>query len=53
MNLRVCIAGATGWAGKPLSIAVSKADDLTLVGAVSRTHKGNNLRDVIGDPGST
>lgn len=50
MNLKVCIAGATGWVGRPLSIAVSGADDLSLVGAVSRTHKGNNLRDVIGDP---
>src|SRR5712691_5290465 len=50
MNLRVCIAGATGWVGRPLSVAVSEADDLSLVGAVSRTHKGNNLRDVIGDP---
>ena len=50
MKLRVCIAGATGWVGKPLSIAVSEADDLSLVGAVSRTHKGRNFKDVLGDP---
>jgi 4-hydroxy-tetrahydrodipicolinate reductase len=50
MKLRVCIAGATGWVGKPLCLAVSGADDLSLVGAVSRTHKGRNLKDVLGSP---
>jgi 4-hydroxy-tetrahydrodipicolinate reductase len=48
MKLKVCIAGATGWVGKPLCLAVSEAGDLSLVGAVSRTHKGRNLRDVFG-----
>src|SRR4051794_25707011 len=46
MGLNVCIAGATGWVGKPLCLAVSAADDLSLVGAVSRSHKGRNLKDV-------
>lgn len=49
MKLNVCIAGATGWVGKPLCLAVSKADDLRLVAAVSRTHQGRNLKDVFGD----
>src|SRR5882672_3545910 len=49
MKLNICIAGATGWVGKPLCLAVSKADDLSLVGAVSRTHRGRNLKDVLGD----
>jgi 4-hydroxy-tetrahydrodipicolinate reductase len=49
MKLNVCIAGATGWVGKPLCLAVSEADDLSLVGAVSRTHKGRNLKDSFGD----
>jgi 4-hydroxy-tetrahydrodipicolinate reductase len=49
MSLNVCVAGATGWVGVPLSIAISKADDLSLVGAVSRTHRGENLRDVLED----
>jgi 4-hydroxy-tetrahydrodipicolinate reductase len=48
MKLKVCIAGATGWVGKPLCLAVSEAEDLSLVGAVSRTHKGRNLGDVFG-----
>jgi 4-hydroxy-tetrahydrodipicolinate reductase len=47
MKLKVCIAGATGWVGKPLCLAVSEASDLSLVGAVSRTHKGRNLREVL------
>jgi 4-hydroxy-tetrahydrodipicolinate reductase len=49
MKLKVCIAGATGWVGKPLCIAVSEADDLNLVGAVSRTHRGQSLKDVLPD----
>jgi 4-hydroxy-tetrahydrodipicolinate reductase len=49
MRLRVCVAGATGWVGKPLCIAISEADNLRLVGAVSRTHKGQRLKDAIGD----
>ena len=49
MKLNVCIAGATGWVGKPLCLAVSKTDDLNLVGAVSRTHKGYSLKDAFGD----
>jgi 4-hydroxy-tetrahydrodipicolinate reductase len=49
MKLRIGVAGATGWVGKPLCRAVSEADDLSLVGAVSRTHKGQRLKDAIGD----
>jgi 4-hydroxy-tetrahydrodipicolinate reductase len=49
MKLNVCIAGATGWVGKPLCLAVSEADDLSLIGAVSRTHKGHTLKDVFGE----
>ena len=50
VKLKVCIAGATGWVGKPLCLAVSEADDLSLVGAVSRTYRGRNLKDILGDP---
>jgi 4-hydroxy-tetrahydrodipicolinate reductase len=49
MTIKVCIAGATGWVGKPLCVAVAKAEDMRLVGAVSRSHKGRRLGDVIGD----
>ncbi len=49
MKIKVCVAGATGWVGKPLCTAISQTEDLTLVGAVSRSHKGQNLKDLIGD----
>lgn len=49
MKLKVCIAGATGWVGKPLCLAVSRADDLSLVGAVSRSQKGHSLKAVLED----
>ena len=51
MKLNVCIAGATGWVGRPLSLAVSEADDLTLVGAVARTHRGRSLKEAFGGSG--
>ncbi len=49
MKLKICIAGATGWVGKPLCLAVSAADDLNLVGAVSRTFQGRSLKDALGE----
>jgi 4-hydroxy-tetrahydrodipicolinate reductase len=49
MKLKVCVAGATGWVGRPLCLAIAAADDLTLVGAVSRTHQGRQLKEVIKD----
>src|ERR1044072_4737015 len=51
MSLNVCIAGATGWVGRPLSTAISRSEDLKLAGAVSRTHQGKNLSDVIDEVG--
>ena len=49
--IRVCIAGATGWAGSELSRAVWKSADLSLVSAVSRTHAGQTLGQVLNEPG--
>jgi 4-hydroxy-tetrahydrodipicolinate reductase len=51
MSLNVCIAGATGWVGKPLSVAVHGCEDLRLVGAVSRSFQGRKLGEVIDEPG--
>ncbi|MBI4853179.1 MAG: 4-hydroxy-tetrahydrodipicolinate reductase [Acidobacteria bacterium] len=45
MKINVCIAGASGWVGKPLCLALSSTNDLNLVGAVSRTNKGTSLKD--------
>ena len=47
--IRVCIAGATGWAGSELARAIGKTADLALVSAVSRTHAGRNLGDVLNE----
>jgi dihydrodipicolinate reductase len=51
MNLRVCIAGPTGWVGKPLSRAVADAPDLLLVGAVSRSQGGRILKEIVPEAG--
>ena len=50
MMLKVCLAGATGWAGSELARSISKADDLELVTAVGRKHAGRVLGDVLGEP---
>jgi len=34
--IRVCLAGATGWVGRPLAAAIREAEDLELVAAVAR-----------------
>ena len=52
MTINVCIAGATGWAGSALAMAVHQAQDLELVGAVSRKKKSQALGDVLGFGGS-
>jgi len=50
MTLNICIAGATGWVGRPLCAAIADSPDLRLAGAVARSHAGLNLRDVLSDP---
>ncbi|HVN35475.1 MAG TPA: 4-hydroxy-tetrahydrodipicolinate reductase [Casimicrobiaceae bacterium] len=50
MTLRVCVAGATGWAGSELARAIAKAPDLALVAAIARRHAGRVLGDVLGEP---
>lgn len=49
MSLRVCIAGATGWAGSELARGMAATDDLALVSAVARRHAGQKLGDVLGE----
>jgi len=48
--IRVCLAGATGWAGSELARGIARSADLTLVAAVSRRHAGQVLGDVIHEP---
>lgn len=48
--LKVCLAGATGWAGSELARSIAKTEDLTLVAAVARKNAGRVLGDVLGEP---
>src|SRR5437867_5776459 len=50
MAVRVCLAGATGWAGSELARGIARSSDLAVVAAVSRTHAGRVLGDVVGEP---
>lgn len=50
MTVRVCLAGATGWAGASLARAIARTDDLELVTGVARKHTGERMGDVLGVP---
>ena len=47
--IRVCLAGATGWAGSELARSIARSPDITLVAAVARTHAGRRLGEVLRD----
>ncbi|MEO7966859.1 MAG: 4-hydroxy-tetrahydrodipicolinate reductase [Gemmatimonadaceae bacterium] len=49
MTIRICIAGATGWAGSELSRAIAETSDLQIVAAVSRSNAGRVLGDVLNE----
>lgn len=48
---RVTVAGATGWVGSAVARGIARAGDLELVAAVSRTHAGRVMGNVIDEPG--
>jgi 4-hydroxy-tetrahydrodipicolinate reductase len=50
VTVRVCLAGATGWAGASLARGIAQTDDLELVAGVSRQHAGRRLGEVLGIP---
>ena len=45
--IKVCIAGAAGWAGSELSKEVFNHTNMQLVGALSRNNKGENLVEIL------
>ena len=47
MSTKVCLAGATGWAGSALAAGIHQAEDMALVGAVSRSQAGKPLGDAL------
>lgn len=51
MSIKVCVAGATGWAGSELSHGIAATDDLDMVAAVARRHAGETLGAVLGEAG--
>lgn len=51
--IRICLAGATGWAGSELARAIAKSPDLALVAAVARRNVNKPLGDVLGEPSLT
>src|SRR5215208_4114542 len=52
-TLKICVAGATGWAGSELSRAIIHAADMQLVAAISRSQAGKTLGEAIGVTGLT
>lgn len=50
-NIRICVAGATGWAGSALSRGIFEAPDLELVAAISRSNAREVLGNVLALPG--
>jgi 4-hydroxy-tetrahydrodipicolinate reductase len=48
--IRVCLAGATGWAGSELARGIARTSDITLAGAVARRHAGQSLGEILGEP---
>jgi len=48
VNLRICVAGATGWAGSALARGIAQTEDLELTAGVSLRHAGERLGDLLG-----
>ena len=43
--IRVCVAGITGWVGRPVADAIDETDDLALVAGVARGASGQRIGD--------
>ena len=48
--IRICLAGATGWAGSELARGITRTTDLSLVSAVGRRHVGQDLGSILSEP---
>ncbi|MEO6393785.1 MAG: 4-hydroxy-tetrahydrodipicolinate reductase [Pyrinomonadaceae bacterium] len=49
--LKIAVAGATGWVGRALCLAIADADELELVAATSRSQAGKSLGEALDWPG--
>jgi 4-hydroxy-tetrahydrodipicolinate reductase len=45
--IRVCIAGITGWVGRPVADAIQTTDDLDLVAGIARRAAGQRVAGVV------
>ena len=45
--IKICLAGATGWTGRALALAIRQSDDFQLVSAVARQTAGQDLGQVL------
>ena len=52
-KIKICVAGATGWAGSELSRAIQNTEDMELVAAISRSQAGKTMGQVLGMEGLT
>jgi 4-hydroxy-tetrahydrodipicolinate reductase len=52
-TLRICVAGATGWAGSALSQGIFAAEDMELVAAISRSNVGKTVGEALEIEGLT
>ena len=50
MAIRVCVAGATGWAGSAVTPAILESGEFQLVGAIARRQAGLDIGEVLGRP---
>ena len=48
--IRICLAGATGWAGSELARGIARSPDLKLVSAIGRRHGGQDLGAILHEP---
>lgn len=48
MPIRICIAGATGWAGSAVTRHVLQSSDFELVGVIARRSAGRDVGEVLG-----
>ena len=48
MAIRVCVAGATGWAGAAVTRAILASTDFELTGAVARKQAGRDVGEALG-----
>ncbi|MCL5097374.1 MAG: 4-hydroxy-tetrahydrodipicolinate reductase [Candidatus Omnitrophica bacterium] len=52
-KIKICLAGATDWAGSELSRGITDAIDMEVVSAISRSNAGKTLGEAMGIKGLT